>query len=237
MVVARHYGVRHAWPVFIPAPTLFGTLGAIMPMRSLAPNKSALLRVAVAGPLCGFVMALLVSLWGLQPPARGHAQALPEGTARLGHSLVTLILTRAVGGPSGAGMAAYGEPSPVALAGWLGLFWTGLNLTPLGQMDGGHMLFGALGRWHHAASWFLASVLVLLGTWVFIMTSAPAAWVWPLLALGACLFGMRHEGVGDDGAMPLTAKDWALLALAQGLWLSTFVAVPLWPHGALSHAP
>ena len=221
--VAHRYGVSHGWPLFVPAPTVFGTLGAIMPMTSPAPHRPALARIAAMGPLCGLAVALPLYLWGLGHPAPAGALAPPVGAS---------LLTQALGALLGAGPAP-SPLSPVALAGWLGLFLTGLNLTPMGHLDGGHLLYALTPRGHRWASLGCAALLGALGAagtaGLLGGRPAPSSGVWALLALGTALFGLRHDGVADGGQKPLGPTERALGGLALVLWLCTAVVVPMLP--------
>jgi hypothetical protein len=217
--MAHRHHVSHDWPLFVPAPTLFGTLGAIMPMTCPAPHRRALIRIGAMGPLAGLAVALPLYLWGLGLPA--SLVAPPVGAS---------LLTRALGA---WGWAAPAALSPIALAGWLGLFLTGLNLTPMGHLDGGHILYALTPRGHRWASLACAAVLGAWGTaaaWGMVGgPPAPSCGVWVLLALGTAGFGLHHDGVADDGRAALGASERRLAALALLVWLCTAVVVPLVP--------
>src|SRR6266568_2559876 len=175
-LVARPHGVLATLPYFIPIPFGAGTLGAVIRMRSQLPSRRAALDIAAAGPIAGLVVAVPLLLWGLahselqavSGPAVGSAMGSPyalvrallqgapvlsgEPTAQFfGDSLLTVAAARLVHGalPAGMDLALH----PVAFAAWLGLLVTTLNLMPMGQLDGGHVLYSLLGRrLAHAAS-------------------------------------------------------------------------------------
>ena len=194
-LLARHHGVDASWPFFIPAPILsfVGTLGAVMRLRSLPRTRKALIDIAVAGPVAGFLVTLPVlalGLWlspvvpeevsrpwtlahALASVMDGHGWISPRaGVFDLGRPLALRILEWLVRGELPAGQVlAY---HPVAIAGWFGLLLTALNLLPAGQLDGGHLLYGASPRWHR----WLASPIsgVLLGLGLF--SSFPGWLLW-----------------------------------------------------------
>ena len=140
---ARRLGVDATLPYFLPVPhPMTGTMGAFIKMRSPVPSKAALIRVGVAGPLVGFIVAIPVTIIGL---AMSTTVAL-DGTTpgiQLGSSLIFWLLSHLRFGslPQGVDVML----NPVAFAGWLGFFVTGLNLLPAGQLDGGHIVYAVLG--------------------------------------------------------------------------------------------
>src|SRR6266851_6549493 len=140
---ARAYGASVSLPYFIPAPPplLFGTLGAIIRMRSPARDRNSLFDIAAAGPLAGLVVAL-PALWiGL---GWSKVAALPEGgNVVFGDSLLMRFMTWLAFGPLPPGHDVFVHP--VALAGWVGLFVTALNLIPVGQLDGGRIAYALFG--------------------------------------------------------------------------------------------
>jgi Zn-dependent protease len=142
---ARYHRVGVTLPYFIPMPLgTFGTLGAFIQLREPMKNRKILFDVGVSGPLAGLIVALPILIVGL---ATSHIEPLPNEVYLLeGDSLLYAT----------AKLAVFGELLPndredvfinqLAKAGWTGLFITGLNLIPLGQLDGGHVIFTLLGR-------------------------------------------------------------------------------------------
>jgi membrane-associated protease RseP (regulator of RpoE activity) len=148
---ARYYKASVSLPYFIPAPPpfIFGTLGAIIKMRSPARDKDSLFDIAVAGPLAGLVIAIPALLLGL---SWSRVIAIPPGASSLvfGDSLLMQFLVYLSFGPIPSGMDVLIHP--VGLAGWVGLFVTALNLFPVGQLDGGRIAYALFGVHHRKVS-------------------------------------------------------------------------------------
>src|SRR6266542_661712 len=187
---ARAYGASVSLPYFIPAtpPVLFGTLGAIIRMRSPARDRNSLFDIAAAGPLAGLVVAL-PALWiGLGWSKVG---AVPDGGAVVfGDSLLMRFMTWIVFGSLPPGHDVFVHP--VALAGWVGLFVTALNLIPIGQLDGGRIAYALFGARHRQVSLGTFVSLLALGA-VFRSVN----WV-VFAALVALLVGFHHAPPLDD---------------------------------------
>jgi membrane-associated protease RseP (regulator of RpoE activity) len=148
---ARRYAIDVSPPYFLPVPpnlSPIGGLGAYIRLRSPIYDRRQLLDVGAAGPLAGFVVAIGVLIWGYQlshrmeiPLAGSASIVLFAGKpAFLGDSFLTHQLGVAPAGHWGS------APLAAGLCGWVGLFITGLNLLPLSQLDGGHVLYGLVGR-------------------------------------------------------------------------------------------
>ena len=187
---ARHYHASVSLPYFIPAPPpfLFGTLGAIIRMRSPARNRNSLFDIAAAGPLAGLVIAIPAILLGLEwstvapVPAGGHIV--------FGDSLLMRLLIYLKFGPLAEGMDVFIHP--VALAGWVGLFVTALNLFPVGQLDGGRIAYALFGEWHRRISIATFGGLIALGVGFWSLN-------WIVFAgLILVLMGFHHAPPLDD---------------------------------------
>jgi membrane-associated protease RseP (regulator of RpoE activity) len=242
-LLARAWGVDSTWPyflpVFIPGSMNFGTLGALIRLRSAIPSRAAVLDIGAAGPIAGAVVAVPLyawglahsrvhkvgelaasgsdSLWGLvQTWMRGEPLAGGGGGVLFGDSLVTAGVQWLVVGalPPGHDVVVH----PVALAAWLGLFVTTLNLIPLGQLDGGHVTYAWLGE--RRALWlsrFVSAALLLAGVFVSLN------WlVWWLLT--RLVVGLRHPPAIVE--TPLGPGRRAVAILSLLLFLATFVPVP-----------
>lgn len=140
---ARHYRVEATLPYFIPFPSLFGTLGAVIRMSPRIPNRKALFDIAASGPLAGLVVAIPVSLLGIYLSERTILD--PEKSIiLLGDPLLFRAMEWVFFGARSEGWDLMLHP--IGFAGWVGLFVTALNLLPVGQLDGGHISYALFGR-------------------------------------------------------------------------------------------
>jgi membrane-associated protease RseP (regulator of RpoE activity) len=188
---ARRYGASVSLPFFIPAPPpifLFGTMGAVIRMRSPARDRNSLFDIAVAGPLAGLVVAVPALLLGL---SWSQVAKIPAGGAMtFGDSLLMRLATWLVFGPIPAGMDVFVHP--VALAAWVGLFVTALNLFPVGQLDGGRIAYALFGEWHRRISIATFGGLIALGVGFWSLN-------WIVFAgLILVLMGFHHAPPLDD---------------------------------------
>ena len=155
---ARHYRVYATLPYFVPFPSLIGTLGAFIRIKSPIPSRAALFDIGIAGPIAGFIpggIALLVGLSRSQPIAASDTSSLQLGFP-LAFSLAARILHIATPLVS---LSLH----PIAAAAWVGMFATALNLLPGGQLDGGHILFSLSPPLHRAVSFLTVLTLIPLG--------------------------------------------------------------------------
>ena len=222
---ARRYLLDTSPPYFIPLPLFpwfIGTLGAFIRLRTIISDRRQLLDVGLAGPVAGFLVAVPALWWGLEhsaPDARISAAsglvAYLGGPVELGNSLVTIAL-RHVTGTAGQTIALH----PTAFAGWFGLFVTMLNLLPIAQLDGGHILYSALPRWHSRAAILFWVVLGALGYFFWV------GWgFWAALILILSRGRLNHPPVLDDYRPLPRSRRWLLLA-AVVLFVLTFAPVP-----------
>jgi membrane-associated protease RseP (regulator of RpoE activity) len=215
LMCLRH-GVNASLPYFLPAPpNIFplGTFGAFIRIRTRFPDRRALFDVGATGPLAGFVVALAATVVGLS--LSSVTSRPPDGQAlQLGDSVLTTLLTRLVLHADPATVVLH----PVAFAGWFGLFVTSVNLLPVGQLDGGHVLYAAAGRGPRFLPALLIAFLVWLG-----LNGWPGWLVWAILI--TLLLFLGHPPTEND-FRPLGAGR-RLLALATFVvFVVTFVAEP-----------
>jgi membrane-associated protease RseP (regulator of RpoE activity) len=239
-VLARRHRVDASWPFFIPAPLLsiIGTLGAVIKLRSLPRSRGALIDIGAAGPIAGFIATIPVLVIGLRLSTVVPAEApsphwslfeailgwLSTGqwakvrdAFDLGSPLGMALVQRIVVGPLPEGMTL--ALHPVAVAGWFGFLLTSLNLLPLGQLDGGHILFGLSPRLHRALGPPLAAGLLALGVF-----TAFSGWIlWGLL-MGLGLG--RHPELGEPEEHLDRRRQLLVLASAV-LFALSFCPVPL----------
>ena len=209
----RYYGVRATLPYFLPAPTLIGTLGAFIRIESRLPTRRALFDIGIAGPLAGFVVAL-PTLWAGILQSRFRAISTLFDSIRLGSPPAQTLLVRVLQrGIDPAHLAL----SPVACGAWVGLFATALNLLPIGQLDGGHILYAVFGRKHTALSRTFFLALLPLGIWCW------SGWiVWAVLML---VVGLRHPAIVNSDEPLGRGRRWLAL-VAAFMFILCFVPTP-----------
>jgi len=168
---ARYHRVNASLPFFIPLPlvTPFGTMGAVILMKERIKSKNALLDIGASGPLAGMLVAIPVLLYGL---AHSEVRPLLASGEQEGQSVLYWLMKLITLGPIPEGWDVY--LSPVAEAGWVGLFITMLNLLPVGQLDGGHVAYALFGSRQNRYSKLIRWSLLLLVPINFLWRIAPA---------------------------------------------------------------
>jgi membrane-associated protease RseP (regulator of RpoE activity) len=198
---ARYYGVDASLPYFLPVPTLIGTFGAFIRIRSAIVSKRILFDIGIAGPIGGFLVLLLPLIAGVS-----LSKVIP-GLAESGDvSFGTPLLIRALEWAMFPGVeAADIYLHPVARAAWVGVLATALNLLPIGQLDGGHILYAFFGERVKYFSWLLVAAFIPMGFFF-----AYSWWFWAILLL---FFGMRHPSLVDPTPIGRTRTRLAFFAL------------------------
>jgi len=214
---SRTHGVQASLPYFIPAPPPFlaGTFGAVIKTRSPIMDKRALLDIGAIGPLSGFLTSIIMTVIGLN---FSTIITLPEDkeVLGLGSSLIFSILSYLVIGavPEGQDILLH----PIAFAGWIGFFITSLNLLPIGQLDGGHIIYAVFGKWHRLISITMIGILVLFGIF---------SWQgWLFWALLVTLLGIKHPPL-MDGGVTLDRKRKIIGWLSLAVFVLTFIPLPI----------
>lgn len=208
----KAYGIDVSYPYFIPAPNLFGTFGAFIRIRSPITTRRALFDVGLAGPVVGFLVALPAMAYGM---ATSKVVFGVEDRAALvfGHPLLERFFAWVFHPNVDVSWILL---NPVARAAWVGLFVTALNLLPVWQLDGGHVMFSLVSEWHRKISISVSVVLLAMG-WLTTRGSADPFSIW--YAWGTILLILtlrfRHPPLYDrwqrlDGAR----IGWAVVALA-----------------------
>ena len=216
----RRCGVESTLPYFIPVPLPpFGTFGALIRMKSATPSRRALFDVAISGPLAGLAASLVFLTIGLflSTPVAPSAVA-PVAAPRIvfGEPLVFKALAKlALGAETERDLILH----PVAIAGWIGVFLTTINLFPFGQLDGGHVL-------HALAPRLGARIAVALYVVAWILTIAFRLWNWAFFLALVAILKLRHPPTRDD-ATPLGAGRVALGLATLGFIAFGFTARPV----------
>lgn len=212
-LTCRHYGIRATYPYFIPAPTLIGTLGAFIRIKSPILNRKELFDVGISGPIAGFVFAVPAVLIAACL-AKAHAPIGTRDSISVGIPLVVKLIAKLL--PTGVSPAQI-IYHPIGCAAWVGLFATCLNLLPIGQLDGGHILYAVFGEKSRFVARGLHAVLIPLGWYCWY---GWFAWAGILLFLG-----VRHPRLLDPDD-PL-GRARTLLAIGAALMLVlTFIPTP-----------
>jgi len=217
-LTCRRYSIDATLPYFIPAPTLIGTLGAFIKIKSPITRKQQLFDIGIAGPLTGFILSLPALAYGVSLSKVIPPTALPEeGTLLFGEPLLLKILGSLIlkDIPSGYDILIH----PIAFAGWVGILVTSFNLFPVGQLDGGHISYALLGP-----SKSRALARVMLG--VFIVMGI-IFWIgWFLWAFIILVLGLRHPRIVDEET-PLSPRRRLMGLIALLIFILSFIPDPL----------
>ena len=209
----RYYRIDASLPYFLPFPSPIGTLGAFIRIRSPIYTRKALFDVGIAGPLAGFVVLVPALVIGIASskvvPGIALRGDLTFGVPAIERFFEWIIFPRV----KSADILLH----PVARAAWVGILATALNLLPIGQLDGGHILYAFTGRRHKLLSRIFVLALVPLGYFY-----SPSWWVWAVLLF---FFGLRHPVIYDATKLDRTRMALGLAALA--IFLLTFTLAPL----------
>jgi Zn-dependent protease len=214
-LTCRYYGLDATLPFFIPAPTLIGTMGAFIKIKSPIRSKKQLFDIGIAGPLAGFLLALPALIYGLSR-SKVVANIPDEGSIIFGEPLLLKILG-SVFFPNlaeGADIVLH----PIAFTGWVGILVTALNLFPVGQLDGGHILYSFLGpKTRKLAPIFLVSFLVM-GVFFWIG--------WFLWAFIIYFLGLKHPRIWDEYST-LSRGRWILGVVVLIIFVLSFIPDPV----------
>ena len=210
-IAGRIHGVNVTLPYFIPVPFGLGTFGAFIQMKSPVENRKALFDVGLAGPLAGFVVAVPLMVVGL---LQSEIVQRVAGSGHLGSSLLLQALMNLIV-PHAANQAV--QLSPIAMAAWFGLLVTGFNLLPMGQLDGGHIAYAALGKAARPLGIAAFALLLVMGLTLW------GGWLtWAFLAL---ITGLGHAEPLND-ITPLDGGRQVLGLLTLGLFFLLITPKP-----------
>jgi membrane-associated protease RseP (regulator of RpoE activity) len=214
--VSRRYGVKVTLPFFIPFPlSPFGTLGAVIKMKGIMPNRKALFDIGIAGPFIGLILTIPVIIIGLKLSEVAVISEIKGPVIPLGSSILFSLIEKIIFGhlPEGQDVILH----PVAYAGWVGLFVTALNLLPIGQLDGGHIIYSLFGKNSKIVYYITLGLLGLICIFI-----NPA---WTLLFILLLIFGFHHPPPLDD-INPLDQKRKLLGICALIFCIISFTLVP-----------
>jgi membrane-associated protease RseP (regulator of RpoE activity) len=217
----RWHKIRATLPWVLPAPTLSGTAGAIIQIRTRIPTRDALMDIGIFGPLAGYLVSIVAVALGFALSIHTAANA-PAAIVVFGSEPPTIRLVHALLVHWDPAIPSFDHiaPHPVLVAGWIGLFITSLNLIPGGQLDGGHILYAVSPKAHKVFTNFLPFALFLMGT---------LYWVgWLLWGLFLMVPAMRHPKV--PVVPDLSRGRFALAIVGLAIFLLTFTPTPF--HGS-----
>ncbi len=220
-LTCKKFNVKASKPYFLPGIPwidpgfvipMIGTFGAFIKMELAPMSKSALMRIAALGPVAGFVIALPTLFLGM---SLSEIKPVPEGSMAMGDSLLLLIgeFIFAPNIPAGHDLFLH----PIAMAGWMGCLLTALNLLPIGQLDGGHVVYALFGKGWHKMGWVMGLVVLILGVFFF------AGW----LILGAFVFKMGWQHPDITTEEKLQTYDHVLGASCLIMLILTFTPSPI----------
>ena len=224
---ARRWNVRHSVPRLLPAPTLVGTFGAMMRIKSRPPNRKALFDIAAGGPLWGLALALPLATIGLWMSSIVSIEQMQTATNTIwNESALTAALRSIVLGPLDHGQVV--ALHPLAVAGTVGVLVTCFNLLPVGPLDGGHIMRALSG----SRAGQTVSGGILTGA-MLAMTAVDANWyIWAFVGVFLLALGEQGQIRPVDDKEPPDAKRWWTAAALGAVGVVGFTPAPLiWISG------
>lgn len=217
-IAGRRRQIITSWPYFIPAPNIIGTFGAIIKSKSPFWNRRDLIEVGAAGPIAGWILAIGWLIYGLtQSIIVSPESAIGTGDlvfALEGESILMRLATLTIIGPAPEGQ--FYLLSEAAFAGWVGLLVTAINLLPIGQLDGGHILYGLFRSRQKILAALAMVALIALGF------QSP---MWWLFAGFGLFFGITHPPtLNDEKPISKTALIMAIISIL--IMALSFTPVP-----------
>lgn len=213
---SRRNGVRSTLPYFIPAPPIFiaGTFGAFIQIKQVIPNRRVLMEIGSAGPIAGFIIALPTLIYGLSLSKVSFV--LGNEGINFGSSIILNICAEWVLGVDPQSPDLNIHLHPIAFAGWIGMLVTALNLIPVGQLDGGHIIYALFPKTHG-----------LLGR-IFFIALFPLGYFWNgwyFWAVMIVLMGFKTAPLIDE-SVELSNQEKVLGVASIAIFLLTFIPVP-----------
>jgi membrane-associated protease RseP (regulator of RpoE activity) len=226
-LLTRYHGVDASLPYFIPLPLYIGSMGAVIRMRERIPDRRALLDIGAAGPLAGLAATVVVTAVGLQldPLAVQESAAAADAMRIEFNNPPLLTIVAELTGT--AGKLERGLVHPVVFGGWVGMLVTVLNLLPVGQLDGGHIVRAVIGpRQETLAAAVPGALFALAGYLAFVRGGFDSVGIWAMWGLFAT--GLAYAGpaspIRDD---PLDGKRVAVGIVTFVLGVLCFIPVPV----------
>ncbi len=222
-IVTRIYRIRSTPPLFIPFPiSPIGTCGALILMEGNKANRRQIFDIGIAGPLAGMVVAIPIAWLGLSTsmPLQSSSDAsvifgVPLSIQWLNQWFVTNP-TIAISGITNTAM------NPMLMAAWTGMLLTGINMMPISQLDGGHVIFGLLGRNARYFSWTTYALCVIYVVYKTITSSNP---MFVIMLILIAFVGLTHPPSSDDSVSLGTGR----VVLGWGSLILPILCLPLNP--------
>jgi membrane-associated protease RseP (regulator of RpoE activity) len=211
--MAKKNKVDTTLPYFIPGPTIIGTFGAVIKMKSPIRDRNSLIEIGASGPIIGFIFSTIAFMIGLSLSTVVNITDTGEGII-LGNSLLIKFFTKIYFSylPNGKDVAFH----PIAFAGWVGYLVTAINLLPVGQLDGGHILYALVGEKHRIVGYIIfGAVILLIPLW-------PGWVIWAILFL---VFRFKHPPPLDR-VSPVSRKNKIIAIISLAIFILTFIPVP-----------
>jgi len=217
-LTAKRYRVDASLPYFIPAPFGIGTFGAVIKMKSPLNSRKSLIDIGAAGPIAGFIIAIVAITYGVKTSTLINLSQFPKEGIRFQDPLIVKIIQYFLLGriPDGYEMML----NSVGFAGWLGMLVTSLNLLPIGQLDGGHISFALFGN---KAIWISRIMFILLI--IFGILFWPGWLIWGILSY--FVIGLRHPPLLPDADITLDTRHKIVAYLALMIFILTFMPSPI----------
>ncbi|MFQ5454403.1 MAG: site-2 protease family protein [Candidatus Zixiibacteriota bacterium] len=216
-IASRRRNIITSWPYFIPAPNLIGTFGAIIKSKSPFWNRRDLIEVGAAGPIAGWIVAVGWLWYGLSQSGYFPEESFSFfelGFSLDGESILMKLSTLSLIGAAPDGY--YYKLTEAAFAGWVGLLITAINLLPIGQLDGGHILYGLSRKKQYILGTVTMGVLIVLGF---------GSILWWFYAAFGIIFGVKHPATLNDNKKPgKTAILMGIISLV--ILILSFTPVP-----------
>jgi len=216
-LTCRYYKIKATLPYFIPAPTLIGTFGAFIKIKSPITRKQQLFDIGVAGPLTGFILSVPALAYGLSLSKAVPLIARDEVFVYVfGEPLILKFFAAMIFKDIPSDYSIYLHP--VAFAGWVGILVTALNLFPFGQLDGGHISYALFGKKSRNLTRFFLGVFIAMGIFFWV------GWfIWAFLLF---FMGLKHPPVQDGGA-PLSPGRKFISYVVILIFILSFIPDPI----------
>jgi membrane-associated protease RseP (regulator of RpoE activity) len=218
-IASRMHKVVSTLPFFIPAPPIppmIGTFGAVIRLKSPITTKNALVDIGASGPLVGFVFAVVVMVVGINLSTIVPLSS-SVGTVSLGEPIIEKLIVYLTMGEIPHGYLL--KLHPVAFAGWIGFFVTALNLLPIGQLDGGHIMYAIFGSDHRKVTLGAVAILVVMG-----ISFWPGWIMWAILVT---IIGTRHPPIRDQHVRMEPARQFVCMG-SIFVFVLTFTPTPFY---------